>query len=87
MARVTPRALLSPVRKGAHDPANLLPIDLGLIRALAGSGLVRMVTLAPELPRAREAIRLLLEKARCMRPSYPAGSSTVLQKTFHDRQS
>ena len=52
---------LSPLRKGAHDPANLLPIDLGLIQALAGSGLVRMMTLAPELPRAREAIRLLLE--------------------------
>ena len=52
---------LSPVRKGAHDPANLLPIDLGLIQELAGSGLVRMMTLAPELPRAREAIRLLLQ--------------------------
>lgn len=52
---------LSPVRKGAHDPANLLPIDLGLIQELAGSGLVRMMTLAPELPRATEAIRLLLE--------------------------
>jgi N-acetylglucosamine-6-phosphate deacetylase len=52
---------LSPLRKGAHDPANLLPIDLGLIQALAGSGLVRMMTLAPELPRATEAIRLLLE--------------------------
>jgi N-acetylglucosamine-6-phosphate deacetylase len=52
---------LSPLRKGAHDPANLLSIDLGLIKALAGTGLVRMMTLAPELPRAREAIRLLLE--------------------------
>jgi N-acetylglucosamine-6-phosphate deacetylase len=52
---------LSPLRKGAHDPANLLPIDLGLIRTLAGSGLVRMMTLAPELPRATEAIQLLLE--------------------------
>jgi N-acetylglucosamine-6-phosphate deacetylase len=52
---------LSPLRKGAHDPANLLPIDLGLIQALAGTGLVRIMTLAPELPRAREAIRLLLE--------------------------
>jgi len=52
---------LSPLRKGAHDPANLQPIDLSLIQELAGSGLVRMMTLAPELPRAREAIRLLLE--------------------------
>jgi N-acetylglucosamine-6-phosphate deacetylase len=52
---------LSPVRKGAHDPANLLPIDLRLIQELAGSGLVRMMTLAPELPRAWEAIRLLLD--------------------------
>jgi N-acetylglucosamine-6-phosphate deacetylase len=52
---------LSPLRKGAHDPANLLPIDLGLIQELAGSGRVRMMTLAPELPRAREVIRLLLE--------------------------
>jgi N-acetylglucosamine-6-phosphate deacetylase len=52
---------LSPLRKGAHDPANLLPIDLDLIRALVGSDLVRMMTLAPELPGATEAIRLLLE--------------------------
>jgi N-acetylglucosamine-6-phosphate deacetylase len=52
---------LSLLRKGAHDPANLLSIDLDLIREFARSGLVRMMTLAPELPRAREAIRLLLE--------------------------
>jgi N-acetylglucosamine-6-phosphate deacetylase len=52
---------LSPLRKGAHDPANLLPIDLDLVRTLAGSGLVGMMTLAPELPRSGEAIRLLLE--------------------------
>jgi N-acetylglucosamine-6-phosphate deacetylase len=51
---------LSPARKGAHDPANLQPVDLELTEMLAGSGTVRMMTPAPELPRAREAIRLLL---------------------------
>jgi N-acetylglucosamine-6-phosphate deacetylase len=51
---------LSPARKGAHDPANLRPVDLELTERLAGSGMVRMMTLAPELPGAKEAIRLLL---------------------------
>ena len=52
---------LSPSRKGAHDPGNLRDVDLGLIREWADSGLVRLVTLAPELPGATEAIRLLGE--------------------------
>jgi N-acetylglucosamine-6-phosphate deacetylase len=52
---------LSPTRKGAHDPANLRPVDLRLTRKLIDSGMVRMMTLAPELPRAEEAIRLLAD--------------------------
>jgi len=51
---------LSPARKGAHDPANLRPVDLVLAQAFVESGVVRMVTLAPELPGAAGAIRLLL---------------------------
>ena len=50
---------LSPARKGAHDPANLQPVNLELTERLASSGTVRMMTLAPELPGAKEAIRLL----------------------------
>ncbi|MFL6058601.1 MAG: N-acetylglucosamine-6-phosphate deacetylase [Rubrobacteraceae bacterium] len=52
---------LSLARKGAHDPANLQPVDLDLTERLVGSGMVRVMTLAPELPRAKEAIRLLRE--------------------------
>jgi N-acetylglucosamine-6-phosphate deacetylase len=52
---------LSLARKGAHDPANLRPVDLDLAERLVGSGMVRVMTLAPELPRAKEAIRLLRE--------------------------
>jgi len=53
---------LAPDRKGAHDPAHLRPIDLGFIRELLGSGKVKIMTLAPELPNALEAIELLLDE-------------------------
>jgi N-acetylglucosamine-6-phosphate deacetylase len=52
---------LAPSRKGAHDAANLRPVDKGFLRELLGAGRVRVVTLAPELPRAREAIELVRE--------------------------
>jgi N-acetylglucosamine-6-phosphate deacetylase len=71
---------LSPARKGAHDPANLQPVNLELTERLAGSGTVRMMTLAPELPGAREAIRLL--RSRGVVPSAghtEAGYEEMLQ--------
>jgi N-acetylglucosamine-6-phosphate deacetylase len=52
---------LAPARRGAHDLANLCPVDLGFARRLVDSGMVRMMTLAPELPGAKEAIRLLTD--------------------------
>ncbi len=53
---------LAPHRKGAHDLINLQPVDLDLLRRLLGLGTVRIMTLAPELPNALEAIELLLEE-------------------------
>lgn len=44
--------------KGAHDPANLRPPDSGLAEEFVSSGVVRLVTLAPELEGAKEVIRL-----------------------------
>jgi N-acetylglucosamine-6-phosphate deacetylase len=53
---------LATERKGAHDPANLRPIDLGFLRKLLRPGKVKVMTLAPELPNSLEAIELLLEE-------------------------
>lgn len=52
---------LAPKRLGAHDPRSLRDADLNEIRRLlqVGRGTIRMVTMAPELPRALDAIALL----------------------------
>lgn len=54
---------LSRARCGAHDPAQTRPPDPAEIEAVlaAGGGAIRMVTLAPELPGAGEAIRRFLD--------------------------
>jgi N-acetylglucosamine-6-phosphate deacetylase len=50
---------LSPARKGAHPPAHIRPINVAEIRAWADPSITRIVTLAPELEGALEAIRVL----------------------------
>ncbi len=50
---------LAPSRRGAHDPENLRPVDLGALRELLG-GPVRVMTLAPELAGALEAIEQIV---------------------------
>ncbi|MDR7465300.1 MAG: amidohydrolase family protein, partial [Armatimonadota bacterium] len=51
---------LHPAFRGAHDPRLLRPPDGGLVRLLdEAPGLVRMVTLAPELPGADRLIEEL----------------------------
>ncbi|GAA3274605.1 N-acetylglucosamine-6-phosphate deacetylase [Dactylosporangium vinaceum] len=55
---------LSQARCGAQNPAHLRHPDLAELGALidAGDGAVRLVTVAPELPGALDAIRLLVER-------------------------
>jgi N-acetylglucosamine-6-phosphate deacetylase len=50
---------LSPNRPGAHDPSLLRAIDVDEVLAWAEPDIVRIVTLAPELPGAVGAIRAL----------------------------
>ncbi|MGF1472284.1 MAG: N-acetylglucosamine-6-phosphate deacetylase [Rubrobacteraceae bacterium] len=52
---------LAPARKGAHDPANLRTVDPGLLEEILEAGQVRMMTVAPELPGAEKAARILQE--------------------------
>lgn len=51
---------ISPRRLGVHDPGLRRDPDLGEIREWLAGG-ARMITLAPELPRALEAIEMIVE--------------------------
>jgi N-acetylglucosamine-6-phosphate deacetylase len=51
--------MLSPVRRGAHDPANLRSPDPGRYGVWSRAAGVAMVTLAPELPGALDAVKHL----------------------------
>jgi len=55
---------LHPERKGAHNPRNLRPPDLRETREWidAGEGIVKLVTVAPELPGQADVIRFLVKK-------------------------
>lgn len=52
----------NPIRKGAHNQALLRAVNVDEIVRWAGHPLVRLVTLAPELPSALDAIQALVRR-------------------------
>ena len=72
---------LSPEKAGAHDPAALrLPDPALLARFLAaGKGRIRMLTLAPELPGAREVIAALAAQGVIVAAGHTAATFAQMQ--------
>jgi N-acetylglucosamine-6-phosphate deacetylase len=77
---------LSPRRCGAHEPHHLLEPEEGSFLELlrAGDGTVRMVTLAPELPRARELTRVALEAGLVVAVGHTDASDQQAVTAFAD---
>jgi len=55
---------LHPDRKGTHNPRHIRPVSVAEMRehVAAGEGLIKLVTLAPELAGGRDLIRFLVGK-------------------------
>ncbi len=77
---------LSRARCGAQDPAHLRMPDVGLARDLvaAGRGHVRIMTMAPELPRAEPLVRFLLEEGVVPAVGHTEATPAVVRRTLAD---
>lgn len=75
---------LAPSRCGAHDPAHLRPPDRADVRRLvdAARGTLRQVTLAPELPGALEAIRVVVEAGAVAAVGHTEADLALTRRAF-----
>ena len=75
---------LSPLRRGAHNPALLRAPALAEIRALVATGgaTVRMITIAPELDGAEESIRWLAAQGIVAAVGHSDADAAVARAAF-----
>ena len=75
---------LDPAHKGAHDESLLrTPLPADIARLLdAGRGTVRQVTLAPELPGALDAVRLVVDAGAAAAVGHTGAGFAVCKEAF-----
>ena len=75
---------LSPTRKGAHDPASLaIPTSENVEALLAAArGIIRQITIAPELPHAMDAISRFVDAGVVVAIGHTEADVAVAREAF-----
>lgn len=73
---------ISPDMHGAHNPDHIVNPDTDVARRWARSGIVRIVTLAPERPGADEVVRILTESGVVVSMGHTAADFDAATRAF-----
>lgn len=75
---------LAPARKGAHDPAALAIPTRDAVDALldAADGIIRQITIAPELPHALDAIARFVDAGIVVAVGHTEADSAIARQAF-----
>ena len=75
---------LSPARKGAHDPAALAVPTADVVEALleAAGGIIRQITIAPELPHALDAISRFVDAGVVVAVGHCEADAAMAREAF-----
>jgi len=75
---------LSPARKGAHDPAALAIPTSDAVEALldAAKGIIKQITIAPELPHALDAISRFVDAGVVVALGHTEADSAIAREAF-----